>query len=114
MNKRFCTKTILLTLLLSFLAPTLSAQSVRWTARTEAGEDGNYEVKLEADIPTGYHMYDLGPYLEKGGPNETVISWEGSPEPIGPTESLTASHKAMDPVYGMIVGTYEKSASFSR
>ena len=114
MNKRFCTKTILLTLLLSFLAPALSAQSVRWTARTEAGEDGNYEVKLEADIPTGYHMYDLGPYLEKGGPNETVISWEGSPEPIGPTESLTASHKAMDPVYGMIVGTYEKSASFSR
>ena len=75
MNKRFCTKTILLTLLLSFLAPALSAQSVRWTARTEAGEDGNYEVKLEADIPTGYHMYDLGPYLEKGGPNETVISW---------------------------------------
>ncbi len=114
MNKRFCTKTILLTLLLSFLAPVISAQSVRWTARTEAGEDGNYEVKLEADIPTGYHMYDLGPYLEKGGPNETVISWEGSPEPIGPTESLTASHKAMDPVYGMIVGTYEKSASFSR
>lgn len=114
MNKRFCTKTILLTLLLSFLAPALSAQSVRWTARTEAGEAGNYEVKLEADIPTGYHMYDLGPYLEKGGPNETVISWEGSPEPIGPTESLTASHKAMDPVYGMIVGTYEKSASFSR
>ena len=114
MNKRFCTKTILLTLLLSFLAPALSAQSVRWTARTEAGEDGNYEVKLEADIPTGYHMYDLGPYLVKGGPNETVISWEGSPEPIGPTESLTASHKAMDPVYGMIVGTYEKSASFSR
>ena len=114
MNKRFCTKTILLTLLLSFLAPALSAQSVRWTARTEAGEDGNYEVKLEADIPTGYHMYDLGPYLEKGGPNETVISWEGSPEPIGPTESLTASHKAIDPVYGMIVGTYEKSASFSR
>ena len=114
MNKRFCAKTILLTLLLSFLAPALSAQSVRWTARTEAGEDGNYEVKLEADIPTGYHMYDLGPYLEKGGPNETVISWEGSPEPIGPTESLTASHKAMDPVYGMIVGTYEKSASFSR
>ena len=114
MNKRFCTKTILLTLLLSFLAPALFAQSVRWTARTEAGEDGNYEVKLEADIPTGYHMYDLGPYLEKGGPNETVISWEGSPEPIGPTESLTASHKAMDPVYGMIVGTYEKSASFSR
>ena len=114
MNKRFCTKTILLTLLLSFLAPALSAQSVRWTARTEAGEDGNYEVKLEADIPTGYHMYDLGPYLEKGGPNETVISWEGSPEPIGPTESLTASQKAMDPVYGMIVGTYEKSASFSR
>ena len=114
MNKRFCTKTILLTLLLAFLAPALSAQSVRWTARTEAGEDGNYEVKLEADIPTGYHMYDLGPYLEKGGPNETVISWEGSPEPIGPTESLTASHKAMDPVYGMIVGTYEKSASFSR
>lgn len=114
MNKRFCTKTILLTLLLAFLAPALSAQSVRWTARTEAGEDGNYEVKLEADIPTGYHMYDLGPYLEKGGPNETVISWEGSPEPIGPTESLTASQKAMDPVYGMIVGTYEKSASFSR
>ena len=114
MNKRFCTKTILLTLLLAFLAPALSAQSVRWTARTEAGEDGNYEVKLEADIPTGYHMYDLGPYLEKGGPNETVISWEGSPEPVGPTESLTASHKAMDPVYGMIVGTYEKSASFSR
>ena len=114
MNKRFCTKTILLTLLLSFLAPALSAQSVRWTARTEAGEAGNYEVKLEADIPTGYHMYDLGPYLEKGGPNETVISWEGSPEPVGPTESLTASHKAMDPVYGMIVGTYEKSASFSR
>ena len=114
MNKRFCTKTILLTLLLAFLAPALSAQSVRWTARTEAGEDGNYEVKLEADIPTGYHMYDLGPYLEKGGPNETVISWEGSPEPIGPTESLTAAHKAMDPVDGMIVGTYEKSASFSR
>lgn len=114
MNKQFCTKSILVTLLLSFLAPALSAQSVSWTARTETGEDGSYEVKLKADIPTGYHMYDLGPYLEKGGPNETVISWEGSPEPLGPTESLTASHKAMDPVYGMMVGTYEKSASFSR
>lgn len=114
MKKQFCEKSIIVTLLLSFLAPALYAQSVSWTASAEAKGDGSYEVKLKADIPTGYHMYDLGPYLEKGGPNETVITWEGSPEPLGPTESLTASHKAMDPVYGMMVGTYEKSASFSR
>ncbi len=60
--------------LLTLLALTLtslaaSAQSVQWDSKVEPVEGNQYRIVLEATIPAGYHMYDMGPY--EGGPNAT-------------------------------------------
>ena len=61
----------LLALMLTSLAA--SAQNVRWNSQVEPLEGNRYRIVLEAKIPAGYHMYDMGPY--EGGPNATAITF---------------------------------------
>ena len=51
---------------------TLHAQEVGWTGSVEPLGGAEYELRFEAAIPSGFHMYDMGPY--EGGPNPTVIT----------------------------------------
>ena len=56
-----------------FAAASAAGQNVTWTGTAERLDDNAYRIVLEAAIPAGYHMYDMGPY--DGGPNATTITF---------------------------------------
>lgn len=96
-----------------FLAESLAAQSVVWTAKADPIEEGKCRLVLTASIPEGYHMYDLGPYV--GGPMATTIALtaEGA-ELEGDITPLSEAHRYYDDVFCMEIGTFEKEAVFEQ
>ena len=82
-----------------------SENPVKWKASVEAVGGDLYEIQMVAKIEGGWHTYDLGPY--EGGPNATVMT-------ITPCDGITlvgepyvkkGGVKAMDSVFGMMIGT---------
>ena len=96
-----------------FAVEALLAQSVSWSIQADPMAGDSCRVLLEARIPEGYHMYDLGPYVD--GPNATAIALtvEGG-EPIGAVEALTEAHRYHDALFDMEIGTYEGTARFAQ
>lgn len=97
------------------IAAMASAQGVTWQSSVEPLGENAYRIVLEATVPSGYHMYDLGPY-EGGGPNPTVITFtpgEGA-SLDGGVEPLDTPHRYYDDVYGMEIGTYEGTVRFAQ
>lgn len=104
----------LLTLTALLTAALAAAQSVTWKSSVEPlGGDG-YRIVLEAAIPAGYHMYDMGPY--EGGPTATTIvltPGEGV-QLDGPVEQLTKAHTYYDELFGMQIGTLSGKPRFAQ
>ena len=106
---------ILLPLLaLTLGVTTLHAQEVGWTGSVEPLGGAKYELRFEAAIPSGFHMYDMGPY--EGGPNPTVItlSPEAGVELVGSVEQRTKPHRYFDQMFGMEIGTFSGKALFTQ
>ena len=106
---------ILLPLLaLTLGVTTLHAQEVGWTGSVEPLGGAEYELRFEAAIPSGFHMYDMGPY--EGGPNPTVItlSPEAGVELLGSVEQRTKPHRYFDQMFGMEIGTFSGKALFTQ
>lgn len=93
---------------------TLHAQEVGWTGSVEPLGGAEYELRFEAAIPSGFHMYDMGPY--EGGPNPTVItlSPEAGVELVGSVEQRTKPHRYFDQMFGMEIGTFSGKALFTQ
>ncbi len=92
-----------------------AAQNVAWRSSVKAEGDSEYRIELEASIPDGYHMYDLGPY--EGGPNATSIRFAMNPEEVrlvGDIEQLTPSETHYDELFGMRIGTLAGKARFAQ
>lgn len=93
----------------------LSAQQVAWSSSVESLGGDRYRIVLEAAIPSPYHMYDMGPY-EDGGPNATVIRFlpaEGV-RYDGDVQQLTTPKRAYEPMFGMEIGTFSRTARFAQ
>lgn len=106
---------ILLPLLaLTLGVTTLHAQEVGWTGSVEPLGGAEYELRFEAAIPSGFHMYDMGPY--EGGPNPTVItlSPEAGVELVGSVEQRTKPHRYFDQMFGIEIGTFSGKALFTQ
>ena len=106
---------ILLPLLaLTLGVTTLHAQEVGWTGSVEPLGGAEYELRFEAAIPSGFHMYDMSPY--EGGPNPTVItlSPEAGVELVGSVEQRTKPHRYFDQMFGMEIGTFSGKALFTQ
>lgn len=106
---------ILLPLLaLTLGVTTLHAQEVGWTGSVEPLGGAEYELRFEAAIPSGFHMYDMGPY--EGGPNPTVItlSPEAGVELVGSVKQRTKPHRYFDQMFGMEIGTFSGKALFTQ
>ena len=103
--------TLLLTVLIAVEG--LFAQSVSWSLKADPMTGDSCRVVLTAQIPDGFHMYDLGPY-EAGGPNATTITLtvDGG-EPIGAVEALREPHRYHDAIFDTEIGTYEGSVQFA-
>lgn len=96
-----------------FAVGSLSAQEVRWSASIEEQSADGCRVVVTANIPEGYHMYDLGPYV--GGPLATALTFtiEGG-ETVGEVTPLQDAHRYYDDVFCMEIGTYEGVAKFAQ
>ena len=103
-----------LSLLASLTALAASAQQVAWSSSVEPLDEGVCRIVLEASVPSGYHMYDMGPY--EGGPNATVIRflpadgvrYEGEVQPLAEAEHH------YDELFGMMIGTYSGKVRFAQ
>ncbi len=104
----------LLTLSALLLAAVASAQSVTWKSSVEPLGGDAYRIVLEASVPAGFHMYDLGPY--EGGPNPTTIlltPGEGV-RLDGKVEQLSKSHTYYDDLFEMQIGTLSGKPRFAQ
>ncbi len=95
----------------ALLSLTAGAQSVKWSSSIEELPNNEYNIVLEAQIPTGYHMYDLGPYDLI---NATVIDFSQSKglELLGGLKAESEVVKYFDDIFEVEVGYYEKTARF--
>ena len=97
-----------------FAAASAAGQNVTWTGTAERLDDNAYRIVLEAAIPAGYHMYDMGPY--DGGPNATTISFTPNEDVTleGGVEQLDTPHRYFDELFGMEIGTFSGKARFAQ
>lgn len=97
-----------------FAAASAAGQNVTWTGTAERLDDNAYRIVLEAAIPAGYHMYDMGPY--DGGPNATTITFTPNEDITleGGVEQLDTPHRYFDELFGMEIGTFSGKARFAQ
>ena len=97
-----------------FAAASSAGQNVTWTGTAERLDDNAYRIVLEAAIPAGYHMYDMGPY--DGGPNATTITFTPNEDVTleGGVEQLDTPHRYFDELFGMEIGTFSGKARFAQ
>lgn len=90
----------------------VSAQDVRWTVKADSVAGDQYRLLFEAEIPLGFHMYDIAP---SNGPMPTtiVVTAEGA-EVEGALQALDTPHREFDPIFSAEVAYYERSARFAQ
>ncbi len=91
------------------------AQEASWKSSVTHVEGDRYRINLEAAIPSGYHMYDMGPY-ELGGPNATTIVFKpGDGVTLdGGVKMLSKPERKYDPFMKMEIGTVAGKALFAQ
>lgn len=96
-------------------AASAAAQEASWKSSVAHVEGDRYRITLEAAIPAGYHMYDMGPY-ELGGPNATTILFTpGKGVTLdGGVKMLSEPVRKYDPFMKMEIGTVSGKALFTQ
>ena len=100
--------------LVSFGAWAQPIEPVAWKTSVTELSDGEYRIDFKASVDNGWHMYDLGPY--EGGPMATTFTFEPSAdyELVGGVTADKDSHVEMNELFGMEIGSYEGSVTFSQ
>ena len=90
----------------------VSAQDVRWTMKSDSVAGDQVRLLFEAEIPLGFHMYDITP---SNGPMPTtiVVTAEGA-EVEGALQALDTPHREFDSIFNTEVAYYERSARFAQ
>jgi thiol:disulfide interchange protein DsbD len=111
---RFIKKLFLILIFLSGISILAYSQSnlVSWKIASEAYGDNTFDIKITASIASGWHMYDMGPY--ENGPNATtfIFTLPNGVTKVGEISSIEKPIKVDDPMFGMLIGYYEKSVTF--
>ena len=97
---------IIISALLAFIAPVKAQPQdpVTWEVSAKKVKKNVYEIKAEASIQAGWHIYDLQEYVN--GPNPTVFSVTGDAvETISPAEITSKVDKEYDDIFRMEIGT---------
>ena len=106
---------LLFSLLVAAATAIAQPSPVVWKIDAEAAsEDNIYDVRIVADIESGWHIYDLGPY--DNGVNATVIEFAELPSfrLLGPLEADKAPHRAYDDIFEDTIGTWEGRVVFTQ
>ena len=99
---------IVISALLAFIAPVKAQPQnpVTWEVSAKKVKKNVYEIKAEASIQAGWHIYDLQEY--ELGPNSTVFSVTGDAvEAVSPAEITSKVDKEYDDIFRMEIGTCE-------
>ena len=99
---------IVISALLAFIAPVKAQPQnpVTWEVSAKKVKKNVYEIKAQASIQAGWHIYDLQEYVN--GPNPTVFSVTGDAvEAVSPAEITSKVDKEYDDVFRMEIGTCE-------
>lgn len=104
--KKILSVLLLLTTLVGF-----SQTPVSWQVNSKSIDENTYEVKIEADLEPGWHLYSQ--FLESDeGPLSTYITYEANNfELIGKTEEKGVETH-MDPVWEMDISFFADHATF--
>ncbi len=91
----------------------VAAQEVHWTVKADSIVGERYRLLFDAEIPLGYHMYDIGPSV--GGPMPTTIAVSATGAEVdGEVIALDKPHREFDPIFNMEIAYYERSARFAQ
>lgn len=103
-----------MTIAMVVIATTAMGQNVEWTSSTQHVEGDTYRIILQAKIPQGYHLYDMGPY--EGGPTPTsfVFAKTEGVKFVGDVKQLSTPHRAFNPLFNMEIGTFDGEARFAQ
>ena len=104
-------KKIFSVLLLLISIVSFGQNPVSWQVSSTILGDSAYEIKIEADLEKGWHLYSQ--FLESDeGPLSTYITYENSNfELIGKTEEVGVETH-MDPVWEMDISFFSNHATF--
>ena len=97
---------IVISALLAFIAPVKAQPQnpVTWEVSAKKVKKNVYEIKAQASIQAGWHIYDLQEY--ELGPNPTVFSLTGDAvEAVSPAEITSKVDKEYDDIFRMEIGT---------
>lgn len=86
---------------------------VKWSVTAVEADASTYEIRLTADIESGWHIYDFGPYAEDLYIATTEISIDGV-EKVGAITPSKAPHRAYDDIYEAEIGTWEGKIVFTQ
>lgn len=107
----------MLTIAAAFVAtPVLAqpAQVVTWKAKVAHVKDDVYRVTFEANIPSGWHIYDLGPYDNGIIPTAFEFEKNANLELVGKVKEVKPTVRHFDETWGMDVGYIEGKPSFTQ
>ena len=99
---------IVISALLAFIVPVKAQPQdpVTWEVSAKKVKKNVYEIKAQASIQAGWHIYDLQEY--ELGPNPTVFSVTGDAiEAVAPAKITSKVDKEYDDVFRMEIGTCE-------
>ena len=99
---------IIISALLAFVAPVKAQPQdpVTWEVSAKKVKKNVYEIKAQASIQAGWHIYDLQEY--ELGPNPTVFTVTGDAiEAVSPAEITSKVDKEYDDIFRMEIGTCE-------
>ncbi len=97
---------IIISALLAFIAPAKAQPQnpVTWEVSAKKVKKNVYEIKAQATIQAGWHIYDLQEY--ELGPNPTVFSVTGDAiEAVSPAEITSKVDKEYDDIFRLEIGT---------
>ena len=106
-------RTLLTLLALTLTSLAASAQSVQWDSKVEPVEGNQYRIVLEATIPAGYHMYDMGPYEAGPMPPPSPLPRARGLHSKAASSSLSTAHR-FDQMFQMEIGTFSGKAQFAQ
>ncbi len=88
-------------------------QEVKWSSSVANVEGDLYNITFTAEIPMGWHMYEMG---EMGGYNATrfTIAANDGVELVGEMKQMGEPVRKFDQVMGMELGYFEGKADFTQ
>lgn len=107
----------MLTLVATLVASPMFAQPkqvVTWKTSVAHVKGDMFRLTFEADIQSGWHIYDLGPYDNGIIPTQFEFDENANVEIVGAAKEVKPTKREMDDVWGIEVGYISGKPGFTQ